>query len=343
MVNATDPLHYELYAGHKRLFERFQQGKLFLNVFDDPFLTRQGFNESDLQDYRVFTLTDLDEIYFHKIYGEKISSLDKFSNEEIQNCLFFVVFEFDSDALPLIKRIIENNGKFIPHFQYNKTPYRFVDKLCFNAISNTASVKDRLTHFSPKIYENICQALDYTKNISGNYLEIGVFSGGSALVALNYYREQTNLDVTLKRDFYFIDTFSGFDYEKARSSSDMIWKETHKFRRTKDSWIQAVEETLNSSEQKFNLIDLNITSEELPNIGPLSVANVDVDLYEATLTSLKKVSGLVVSGGIIICEDPPSTPGLYGAAFAVEEFLNSALGQKFKKLHLDSQVFLIKE
>ena len=300
--------HWKAQVGGKKLLERFQQGKLFLNVFDDSLLTPQGFKESDLDEYRVFTLTDLDEIYFHKIYGEKISSLDKFSNEEIQNCLFFVVFKFDSDALPLIKRIIENDGKFIPHFQFTKAPYRFVDKLCFNAISNTASVKDRLTHFNPIIYENICKALDYTKNISGNYLEIGVFSGGSALVALNYYREQTNLDISLKRDFYFIDTFSGFDYEDARSSSDMVWRETHKFRGTKDSWIQYVEETLNSSKQEFHLLDLNITSEELPNIGPISVANVDVDLYEATLTSLKKVSGLVVSGGIIICEDPPSTP-----------------------------------
>ncbi len=174
-------------------------------------------------------------------------------------------------------------------------------------------------------------------------MELGVFSGGSALVALNYYREQTNLGITLKKNFYFFDTFSGFDYQEARSSSDTIWKETHKFKGTKDSWMKYVEETLNSSKQKFNLLDLDITSDELPNIGSISVANIDVDLYEANLTALKKVSGLIVSGGIIICEDPPSTPGLYGAACAVEDFLNSSLGQKFKKLYLDTQIFLIRE
>ena len=101
---------------------------------------------------------------------------------------------------------------------FRKTEYRFVDKLCFNSIYNASLVKDRLTHFDVRIYENICKALDYTKNISGNYLELGVFSGGSALVALNYYREQTNLDITLKKNFYFFDNFSGFDYEEARSS-----------------------------------------------------------------------------------------------------------------------------
>ena len=280
-----------------------------------------------MDEYRAFTLTDLDEIYFHKIYGEKISSLDKFSNEEIQNCLFFVVFKFDSDALPLIKRIIENDGKFIPHFQFTKAPYRFVDKLCFNAISNTASVKDRLTHFNPIIYENICKALDYTKNISGNYLEIGVFSGGSALVALNYYREQTNLDISLKEIFISLILFQDL-ITKTRALVQIWFGAKHtNLEGLRIVGIQYVEETLNSSKQEFHLLDLNITSEELPNIGPISVANVDVDLYEASLTSLKKVSGLVVSGGIIICEDPPSTPSLYGAACAVEEFLHSALGQ----------------
>ena len=82
----------------------------------------------------------------------------------------------------------------------------------------------------------------------------------------------------------------------------------------------------------------------LPSIlNKIAVANIDVDLYEATAAALIKVAPLVVKGGIIICEDPTSTPGLYGACVAMHNFLQSnAEGRKFLPVFKGGQYFLIK-
>ena len=322
------------------IFERFEEGEIFKEKLIHK---TRSVEPSEFKEYDIYTLTDLGEKYFSQIYGIKISSLDELLDSEIQKSVFYIVFKFDSDALPFVKRIVSCGGKFVPYLKFSKTQYRFIDKLCYNAIFNTYSMKERIAHFNVPIYQNICKALDFSKNLQGNYIEIGVFSGGSALVALNYYKEQIDFNLFPKKQFYFFDTFSGFDYEDAFSSSDTIWLQTHKFQSSKNKWIDEVEKTLNSSNQKFNLIELDISSEDLPDIGKLSVANIDVDMYEPTLKALKKVSPQIVNGGIIILEDVPSTPGLYGAALALDEFINSGFGDQYKKINMDSQIFLIKK
>ena len=47
----------------------------------------------------------------------------------------------------------------------------------------------------------------------------------------------------------------------------------------------------------------------------------------------------MVKGGIIISEDPP---GLIGAFYAMEKFLETSEGKNYMKLHLLGQYFLIK-
>jgi len=70
------------------------------------------------------------------------------------------------------------------------------------------------------------------------------------------------------------------------------------------------------------LIQNNICKDDLPKeIEKIAVANIDVDMYEPTLVALNKVSDLVVKGGVVIVEDATSTPCLYGAYLAMEEFL----------------------
>ena len=86
-------LNSEIECWVKKLFERFEKGKLLGNLFaGGGLLDQQKLKESNLKDYKAFTLTDLDETYFHKIIGEKISSLDKFSNGEIDEKLYFNIY-----------------------------------------------------------------------------------------------------------------------------------------------------------------------------------------------------------------------------------------------------------
>ena len=94
----------------------------------------------------------------------------------------------------------------------------------------------------------------------------------------------------------------------------------------------------------YELIKSNICSDNLNNqITKIAVANLDVDMFEPTLDGLHKLSSKIVSGGIIICEDPPSTPALYGALLAMEKFLNTEEGKNYVKIFKGSQYFLLRK
>ena len=107
--------------------------------------------------------------------------------------------------------------------------------------------------------------------------------------------------------------------------------------------IKHVAETLTMVGVDCELFCCNICTNNLPEkIQKISVVNIDVDMYEPTIDALNKVSDLVVSGGIIICEDPSSTPALYGGYMAMNEFLESEKGKQYIKVFKGSQYFLIK-
>ena len=151
----------------------------------------------------------------------------------------------------------------------------------------------------------------------------------------------------IKRRSYLLDTFDGFDYDEATNSCETHWnKENNHHKLGGAENIMSYLQNLLYREcpnQDFKLIKSNICSDELPeSIEKIVVANIDVDLYDATRDALNKVAPKIVKRGIIISEDPTSTPGLIGAFYAMEKFLETPLGKKFMKLHLGGQYFLIK-
>lgn len=104
-----------------------------------------------------------------------------------------------------------------------------------------------------------------------------------------------------------------------------------------------IRETMSHITVPFELVAGNICIDALPaEIDRISVANIDVDMYEPTLAALHKVADLIEAGGLIIAEDATSTPGLYVALMAMDEFLVSENGQRFCKLFKGGQYFLIK-
>jgi hypothetical protein len=75
----------------------------------------------------------------------------------------------------------------------------------------------------------------------------------------------------------------------------------------------------------------------------IAVAAIEVDLYEAVLAALVKVSPRMVPGGIIIVEDPGHTRQLVGARVALDEFLAGSAGSDFMPIYTESgRTFLIK-
>jgi hypothetical protein len=143
------------------------------------------------------------------------------------------------------------------------------------------------------------------------------------------------------RHFWFFDVFQGFDYDEALASSDATWANTHA---TEGEAIVRHRLEGKAGANQVTVEKLNIITDELPDeLGPIAVANIDVDLYEAVLAGLTRIAPLMQTGGIMICEDAGHTPALVGAALALEQFLDSDLGAGFTPVHMTSgQTFLIR-
>lgn len=271
-----------------------------------------------------------------------LNSIDDIDTSDIKNNLFYLHFNSDDEFLYHLDKIIKNNGKFINHMNASKFNYVYSNKNCNLALTDTLKCINEISHYDEIIHGNICQALEQTKHLEGDYIEIGVYKGGSALTALNYMKHSN-----IKRKSYFLDTFDGFDYDEATNSSETRWRKDNCHHK-----LFGVDNTMNyiktiltreCPEQEFTLVQSNICKDELPsNINNIVVANIDVDIYDATRDSFNKVAEKMVKGGIIIAEDPTSTPCLIGAFYAMENFLETSIGKKFMKLHLIGQYFLIK-
>jgi hypothetical protein len=271
-----------------------------------------------------------------------LKSVLQLTSAEIESSVFYVYFTFDSDALPELKRIVENGGKFIPNLEWSKTFYRFVDKSCYTALVKTWSKKQRISHLNILVHENICEAISITRELSGDYLEIGVYKGGTLLTAINYLSEISQYTKT-PRKVVGLDTFDGFNYSQARQSNDIIWSGFSSFL-SKSEAMNYVKFTLTNKLVDFEIHALNICSDQIPSsVKSISVAYIDVDMYEAFRDSLIAVHPLLQKGGIIICEDPAATPALYGAYLAMQEFLESSVGSQYIKIFKSGSYFLLKK
>jgi hypothetical protein len=271
-----------------------------------------------------------------------INSIDDIDKNDIVNSLFYLHFISDDQYLYHLDKIILNNGKFLIHVNGDKSNYVHSNYNCNLALTDTIKCNNEISHYNEIIHGNICQALEQTKNLEGDYIEIGVYKGGSALTALNYMKYSK-----INRKSYFLDTFDGFNYDEATNSCETNWKidNNHHMLFGVENTMKYIKNILlrECPEQDFELVKSNICVDELPEtIKNIVVANIDVDIYDATRDAFNKVAPKIVKGGIIIAEDPASTPGLIGAYYAMEKFLQTEIGKKFIKLHLTGQYFLIK-
>ena len=331
--------------------QKSNRGDIFERYSNNPIFTSNSWGgfQSSLEYWRdlgIKTILLSDEIYaseYLNLFDQFLNSVIDLEPHEFKSSTFFVRFIHDEDALNEIAYIVKQGGKFVSSIESEKTPYRFTNRNCYMALKRTWERKETISHLFPIVHENLCEALEITKGVRGNVLEIGVYKGGSALTILNYLdiQQKENMSVN-QRSYVGLDTFTGFDYAAAERSPDLIWYKTHELFGQNET-LNAVQNLLDSCSTPSKLYSLDICTDDLPKeIEVLSVVNIDVDMYEPTKIALQKVSPLIQLGGIIICEDVASTPALYGASLAVKEFVGSKEGQKYVSIHKLGQVFLYK-
>ena len=195
---------------------------------------------------------------------KKKKSIDEIKDEIIKNSLFFLYFETDDKYIYHLDKIINYQGKFIIHKNYNKNNYIHTNQFCKLALQSTYRKRHSISHFNEIVHGNICQAIEQTKHLDGDYVEIGVYKGGSALTALNYMKYSG-----IKKKSYFLDTFDGFDYEEAIKSSETHWEKNNEHHKLwgPEKTIEIINNLLKNQcpNQDFELIQNNICNQQLPS------------------------------------------------------------------------------
>jgi hypothetical protein len=279
----------------------------------------------------IYVLSDFFE---PKIAGTlQINAIEALQGET-RSCAVILACNSDERALQAVNFVKGRKNCYYYGADRNAPTARFFHR---NELARRV-LKDAVSAGLPKFdlpdFESLLQAIEATRPVPGDYVEIGVYKGSSAYVALDYM-DRAKVD----RRAYFLDTFSGFDYDASTMSADGAWRNTH----TDASW-EAARNLLSRFRTPHEVITANIITEALPTtIQQIALCNIDVDIYEAIIAALSKVAPLVPPGGIIVTEDQGHTPLLIGAYAAVTDFLQSAGGRPFVPVQLLSgQMFLIR-
>jgi hypothetical protein len=276
------------------------------------------------------------------VLGEAIGVLEVAVAEGKRPFVLYAV-EHAQDGLELIEWLTSRGFKYRGVGGANTGGYVYDDRIARETIEKAlleqtfAGYEKFWDPGSDQDFVNLTQALYRTRRLSGDVVEVGCFRGSSGSVMLDYAANK-NLPA---RHFWFFDVFQGFDYDEALASSDATWANTHA---TEGDAIVRQRLERKAGANQVTVKKLNIITDELPGeLGPIAVANIDVDLYEAVLAGLTRIGPLMQIGGIMICEDSGHTPALVGAALALEQFLDSDLGAGFTPVHMTSgQTFLVR-
>ncbi len=251
---------------------------------------------------------------------------------EIAGQIFVCAFDSDEKAIQVLDAIHRGGGRYVNALQFQPVAsYLHKNDRARRVLAHDESraQADGLAHFDRGDFTNLLQCLEMTREVPGDYLEIGVYQGSSARTALEYMRS-----AGIDRPAWFLDTFAGFDYADASQSADGRWWNTHA-----ETSLEGVQSLLSeyAGELDYQVMRSNICEDELPaKISTIALCNIDVDLYEAVRDALQKVATLMSHRGVIIVEDVGHTPGLGGAALALHQFMQSEIGADFVQIYMES-------
>ena len=220
------------------------------------------------------------------------------------------------------------------------TGYKIIRENNFNDRS-----RHKIQECSEEDNKNLIKALDYAlcnkenlwsliqsvkyvsdKKIEGDFVECGVFRGGS-LVILSQYAEKYSLNCKI----YGFDTFEdGFSSSSLSDKDITLQGEKVKFKKTGNNFYPTVQEVKNNLKKFFNedkyfpkLIKGDVLQtlknpENLPE--KISILRLDTDLYLTTKLQLEVLFPKLVSGGILHIDDYGICPGV---RTAVDEYFEN--------------------
>jgi O-methyltransferase len=177
--------------------------------------------------------------------------------------------------------------------------------------------------FSPTQLILLTECVASVSAVPGSFVEAGC-AYGATTVFLNKFMDEKNM----KRDYYAIDTFSGFDknhvdYEvrQRRKSRKIEYKLRYSFRDNKRSWFERT--MLLHGIDRVISIDNDVSNFDFSTIAPIAFCLLDVDLYIPIRDALPKIYDVMTPGGVLIIDDCRPVNEWDGALQAYEEFIKS--------------------
>jgi len=158
-------------------------------------------------------------------------------------------------------------------------------------------------------------------NVPGSFVEAGC-AYGATTVFLNKFMNDENME----REYYVIDTFSGFkkehvDYEvkRAEKSPALQSRLLSSFSENRKSWFDRTMELHDVHLAKS--IEKDISEFDFATLAPIAFCLLDVDLYIPIRASLPRIFAAMSPGGILIVDDCQPNELWDGALQAYEEFI----------------------
>jgi hypothetical protein len=166
--------------------------------------------------------------------------------------------------------------------------------------------------------------------IRGDFVEAGVWRGGSSIVAKKFLGSA--------RNYYLYDTYAGmtpptaYDYrtnDKDNSSTVEKWNKLNQG--SSNAWVNSSLEEVKGNFKKFNLLDKTInfivgdvTKTLVDGSKPkeISILRLDTDFYDSTLIELQVLWPLLLKRGVLILDDYGHWDG---ARRAVDEYFGAGL------------------
>jgi O-methyltransferase len=195
-------------------------------------------------------------------------------------------------------------------------------------IRNVHSSSITFTSFESLSTLAICCKHINSAKIDGDFVEAGVWRGGSSIVAKRMLGEN--------RTFHLFDTYNGMTAPSVKDarieggspeSTLQKWKES--ISGDSSSWDFATLEEVKRNFSRFNLLDSSIrfivgdvrkTLLEKYIPEKIAVLRLDTDFYDSTLIEMQTLWPRLVSGGILILDDYGHWEG---AKVAVDEYFQS--------------------
>lgn len=173
--------------------------------------------------------------------------------------------------------------------------------------------------FTPEQLRFLMDVLVCVANVSGSCVEAGCAKGATTAL-LRKWMECKGI----KKQYYAIDTFSGFvrehvDYEISKRQKSEIIRSV--FRDNKKQWFDASMKL--AGIEDVVSVEADVAQFDFSTIAPISFCLLDVDLYVPVSTALPRIYDALSVGGIVICDDCAPNNLYDGALQAFTEFVEA--------------------